>query len=94
MTSPSHCKYRFKSWGWKKNIPEHVKKAIRVKVMQRAAQGKDTIVLYNGRRIPPGRLQRTKETTAAPSFSLSEMLSLANDKYDVIGGYIPFGNSL
>lgn len=62
--------------------------------MKRAAQGKDTTVLYNGQAVLPGRLQRTKEVVTEPQFPISAMLSLPTEKYDIIGAYVPFGNSL
>lgn len=91
---PQQCKYRFKSWGWKKSISDEIKQAVCIKALNRAAQGKESFALYRGQDIPMGRLQRTLETTTQQQASMSMMFSLPTDRYEIIGRYVPFGNSL
>lgn len=76
-----------------------MKRDICNKALRRAARGKETLALYNGQLIHPQRLQRTLKVAAPITITESQastslMFSLPMDRYNILGGYLPFGNNL
>jgi hypothetical protein len=69
--SETQYKYRFKQWGWKKNVSASKKRAV-LDISQRRAQlGKATLVTYKGKQIDAKKLRREAKNVKRKEKSLT-----------------------
>ena len=69
--SESQYKYRFKVWGWKRNISVSKKQKINEYCQSRAQLGKSTIVSYKGRPVDDRQLRRQAKKATRVKMALA-----------------------
>jgi hypothetical protein len=66
----THYKFRFKKWGWKKNIPAKKKAAILDSLETRPGGYRNTTVRFKGRNVDGRRLLRAAKDDHSTEITL------------------------
>jgi hypothetical protein len=89
--SEAQYKYRFKQWGWKKNIPSSKKAEIIERAQKRAAKGKSTAATYLGRSVDPRKLRR--QARRATTLQVSQDRE-GGEEVVLFGAVLPFSKRM
>ena len=96
LSSETSYKYKFKNWGWKKNIPSS-KKAAMCEIRQtRANVGKLSTLEYGGKEVSHQKLRRYLKTSMRQesSFGGPPIIGGGTEGRVLSGPVLAFGNSV